>query len=679
MPYDTATAAEPTFSDTAVYAWPYTGGRMRGLCTGDPKCIGWCAPGIFDGGCTADCQGNDGGSLGATVTDPATAACVPSFIPGAKALDITAGSQAPFALSTSLDYPQKSGNPGTFFTVGLGRGDAGAVPPNRWNYWQADWTDPISAHAYFVLYYDPENAAGGGVGWWQAPITEGLTQASEQLVNFYGIANTSFEGPPWDGGAAKNCVAGINLVQEFVSDPGRLTIGTDTHHTWGSNIGGTQYLNGPWVGSGYYSAQLTATETRVVQDKLWGVYNAAGVVTPIVDFTAAPRGEAIDHSSDGGSVDMMWTLFPLTDETGALRSHRAYQNFWALDPVDATTWTAVNLGVANANVASGPFDTYRGGLSADDVIDLNAAAFAGARSPLGASDDAGLHWWSASCIMKKGRDDGGVGLTFDKARIAFTSTGGTIDGGTATCDFSGLTSTDWVRNECRASYFGGTAMKADILVGNAASDVGGILVDHCQLTRSNVMNPPVPWSTARPQYYHSVNTSNWPTFSSGGELEFVHRALFNPVEIGTSVPQDTYDYKLDTWLSSASEHCAAFIFGELSTSDLFVAIRDGAGGTSDLTPAIGGLVPGTLYATKLRWLPVGGGKCKNYVYHNTCVTASTWDGGTQSCTATSLVDSDTTGTAFCPCQPDRAYLGNRLSGDYGTETSFSALRLRALQ
>lgn len=658
------------------YEWPQARSRVSSLCVGNSKCIGWCGYGLFDGGCSIDCIGNDGGSLGVTIGDAGSGQCTPSFIPGVLAMDIKAATQSPYVTSSSLDFPMRSGNPGTMFAVGMGRGDAGSVPPNALNFWQDDWTDPHSANAYFEFYFDPRNAAGGGVGWWQPPITEGLTQASEQLVNFYGIANASFEGPAWDGGA-KNCVAGVGLVQEFVSDPGRIaTTGAGNKHQFGANTIGSQYLNGPDMLHGYYNAQLTAAETREVQDTIWGVFNDAGTLTPKVDFTAAPRGEAIDHSGDGGNVDLMWSLLPLTDGTGALRSHRAYQNFWADDPLQVSGWTGVNSPAVSTDTLAGPFDYYRGTVSGDEIID-DSSSFEGYRSPLGTTDDGGLHWWSASCIMRAGTNDGGT-PTISKARLAFTSTSGTIDGGNATCDFTGLT-TNWTRNECRASYYGGTNMKADVLVGNAATDQGSIGVAQCQLAQTNALNPPVPWSTPRPQYWHELSTANWPSAADGGSFEFVHRALFDPVEQGlpdggaSADPKDTYDYIIDNFLQSTSDHCLAFIFGELSTADLFVAIRDGHGVNSDLTPAVGRLVVGQMYATKAEWYPVGGGKCNLYVYHNTCSGSST------SCFATVPVASDVTGTATCPCTPEKSYIGNRLSGDFGTETEVLAVRVGFLR
>lgn len=121
---------------------------------------------------------------------------------------------------------------------------------------------------------------------------------------------------------------------------------------------------------------------------------------------------------------------------------------------------AVNTDVATPTLTGSQTDPF-GTSTAVQMDDNNAAAYEGRTQTVTVSAGAA---YIMSCFIKGG--------TSTLARLSLDGTG---------CNVSGLSTTTWTRATCADASSSGAAIAAQVLVGNATTDTGTIIVGGCQV------------------------------------------------------------------------------------------------------------------------------------------------------------------------------------------------------
>jgi hypothetical protein len=333
-----------------------------------------------------------------------------------------------------------------------------------------------------------------------------------------------------------------------------------------------------------------------------------------------------------------------------------------MDTTNATGWIDVGTPVVANSTAQSPFRGWKNADQCKLIIDDDNAAFEGKQGDGGI--DAG--WYTASCYLAAG--DGGT--TVDKARIDWV-TDGNVDGGG--CNFSGLTSTV-SRQTCTRLITGtSSSVRPTLVVGNAASDTGSISVCQCQMDEGVFAEQPTPYNRA---FSASIywDGGAFPDGTANGAYEVVYQAPYR-------IPEDWFSgadtlYLFDAFndrdaggAGSGTTHSSVIIHGYATPSISLVRTQNGFTDITQFTPD-SGVALNTRYAARVEWRTVGGGRCKVWYKANSCSTASP----VSSCTATTTVASDVSGSAFCPSRSYLARLCDRYDNTFPSNCFIEAAR-----
>ncbi len=629
-----------SFTLAADYEWPYAGSDRIPACTDDATCVAVCGIGVLTGSATAwECKGHNGLSFG-TVTDPGTCTHIDSFIPGVKAIEVV-DACAPSVVSATLDAMFGVSTASTIIMGGYGRASGAPLSNNMWLdangttggvQINADNAGLLSGFYKPVLFGNGSNGDTGNEGW---------TMVSQGR----------------DGSTHYQLSIGTNEYLTTSATAVAAITGTPSYYFGKFHGAGGYELHGPLIFAAFYSTYKTAAQRRVILDKYWGSYTAAGTLGGL---SSQYRG--IDHTATTGNVDIMYPGTALISD-GGLVAQKAYTNYWAVNARAPATWDAVGTPVVTNGTTLNPFSVADGVTTACKLYTVaNALALEGAESHTSAG--TALGFYNASAYVAAGT----AGVVTTKARIEWDTDGTIADAGTG-CNFTGLTSAV-SRLSCNAKVLGSpTSIKAKLLVGNTVGDVGSIQMCQGQMTVGPGLFLPTPDSTARGNVYYTLapTTDGWPTTTVTGKYEVVHSPIFDPVtQWYTNL--GTY-YLFD---ASQTSHDPAEVFGYTAPGEFLAVFRDGSGNTPyyDLTTNSVGLTVGATYATALEWHILGGGKCNLYVYHNNCGATPA-----ASCHATTIVNGDVTGTAGCPGTPTLATLSNRFDGTVPSSINLKAVRI----
>ena len=308
---------------------------------------------------------------------------------------------------------------------------------------------------------------------------------------------------------------------------------------------------------------------------------------------------------------------------------------WATDNLDASSWTSVGSPTVNTNVTSGPFSSWRRAAEADRIVDADGAAFVGKQ----ATSNCGttVSGYTISCFLKAG-DTGSVTT---KARLAITTDGS----GSTTCDKT-LTSS-FTRFTCTAQVTGSPSfVKGQVLVGNAASDTGSILVAQCQCdNRDHAMSPTVAsagWSGSAAQGDDNLTTSTNEllTWSKAGHSQQI---IFNP-EWNSSdiVNAATAPTAALTVVGSGLQNFVRGAFPAGTAPTMTTGSSTFSTTTAATSPTI---LAGHTYAFRQHWRRFGSAsnaKTFHEIFFDECT------GSVSACYATTLIGSDYSGTTIAP-------------------------------
>lgn len=429
---------------------------------------------------------------------------------------------------------------------------------------------------------------------------------------------------------------GTASTSAWAADPGAAS---STIAYFGRNSTAGSYLGGQFESVTIYSAALS-------DDEIAGIEAAWKGTAPIVSMS----GDAIEYLSGSlfGARPMLADAdgyyFPMGINVPRVTSAGYYIEehgnettrgaSWATDALDASSWTTVGTPTVTANQASGPFSRWKSAAEADLAVDDDAAAMEGFQ---GTTCGTTAQRYTVSCFLAPGTS----GVTTDKARLVVE----TDATGTTNCDKT-LTA-GFSRYTCSATVSGSpTYVRGRLLIGNATTDTGSVLVSQCQCDEDGWANSPHITNSATS--LDNSNASNaevdlWPT--NGGAYQVVFRPDFTwATDLYDN--NDTYE-PMDLHNNGSTDH-RVLGWQYYNTNPAIATRGSGQPTTSTDTYATSNpnVVAGSLYAFKIRWKDVGGGKAHHWIYFDECL------GSVDACEATTLIGSDTTGNMYGPTTGD---------------------------
>lgn len=424
------------------------------------------------------------------------------------------------------------------------------------------------------------------------------------------------------------------------------------------------YFGDRWPGAGlplrgalawvaFYSTALSDANLLSIEKAFWGIPSG---------WSGGLAGKTYCSDPDGGAVDCFWASSAIVTGHGvrAVRGTTA-DNKFAADNLSSSAGTDVGTPTIVAGAAPGPFYNVNRTSECARMLDDDNAVFEGKQ---GASGYVGNGFYTGSFYLQKGD----AGTTVDKARISLDVTGGGwIDAGTQhTCDITGLT-TATTRATCTSPLFyvdaGSPTVKASILVGNATTDTGSIMVCQRQLTSAGWATVPIIDNSARGDTNLTIDPSSWPDVTRGGKYEVVFTPVYNANSDWSS--QTDTNYLFDA--NDGVNHSVVMLFGYNTAGRALARTQNGASYTEFLTNGVT-LTPGTPYAVSVEWRPTGA-TCRVTYRFNACASIS-------GCTATTTIGTEVGG--YCPSQPTAVSLGNRFDNTVPTDVDIAAVRVYAL-
>lgn len=607
-------------------------------CSGDAHCVALC---YVSSGTTWTCIDNTGAAVG-SISQGTSPTTENTFAPGLVARSAVNGTNAPTATGAAFDN--------------LLGGDLTVISGGIWH------TNGLAneAFAYLVNPGSLGNFLAAGVA------SGNFTCTFEESSSTFAPATLA----PLSGWAVVSCRRSGNTRIARVN--GADGIAVTTAGTRGVTSGVTAgfgvapnntsvFLNGPLAFVAFYSESKSTSWLTATENGFWGSN---------LDTGSGVSGLIGLPNDDGINVDFFSGGAHLVSPSKGLRTvgNNAdnIQGKWAADPTDVSSWTQINNPRVTTNVMSGPTARWNNGTAeCDRIWDVDAGAGRGAQSAeLQRSTVAGAaHGWNVRVWAAAGD----AGTTTNQMRVRLTSDGVfSTDGGTQLdCDFT-LTGTP-APYDCQATTVdaGATTFKGTVLVNNVAGTQGSITVCHAQETPHYFPQLMVLNNTAFGAGVDTFDPSAWPNTAAKGKYEVVFTPLWDfsaqwDNAAGTNYLFDAFD--------GTPSHVATIIGGYTQSANLMSRVTNGLNFTEFDTSGQSS-TPNQRYAVSLEWIPTGGGHCKVWQRYNACA------GAASACFATTIINSSTDGTGWCPGQPTSLHLGNRYDATVPTSDFIDAVRI----
>ncbi len=624
--------AEAPFVLSTSYAFPGSGFGALPTCSSAESCAGQCR--VASNHTSWECVKNDGTSLGT----------------------VTQGTSTQYGLA----YPASAG---LYSMVDLTNSErpSMATSPTLDAIWASDWTVqlygyPTDRGSGFEAYGD-WSGLNGGTRYGLKLRTDGTTLNGTFYESTARTASQASNLNGWAFVSARRYAGPHRIVRVSGADGTDVTTsGTQGSPTSGSYYFGaeddnTKQLFGPLTFVNFYSDDKTAAQLRAMAETFYGLATGAW-------NTASQGSTGVDQLAVNGTIAVLADSPGVVHQTLGLRTTEGTinTNSWAADALAAGSWTDIGTSTVDSNVSQGPLYTWKYAAEADRINDANAVAFSGRESTGSAGNTAGPY--TVSCYLAAGDS----GLVTTKARLRVDTDGS----GSTNCDFSDLAAT-FTRRTCTANVTGSPSfVRGRVLVGNATTDTGSILVSQCQLNKGWFASMPQVTNTAKGNSTFILDASGWPSTALGGKYEVIFTPLWNANtewsgQVDTIYLVDFYD--------ASSVHTAVMLFGYNSAGNAMQRTQNDSGQTQFDTN-IGSLSVGQLYAVSLEWRPNGNGTCRVTSRFNTC------SGSASACRATDQLAYEAAGQ--CPKQPVYTRLGDRHDGSSPTDAWISAVRVYSL-
>lgn len=591
-------------------------------CNVGNSCVALCS--INTGGTAWQCVDASGASFG-TATTGAGATFQPATFGRLAQTDVTAANYS-YVVSTTLDALFKGDH-----TVVIGAYGTGATLPTHQHWFGAsDGTRSV--------YYRGEG--GNFVAVENEGAAVNTSTAGLQPTDGWSVASVRRSGTT--STTRVNGVDGTPVAAAAITN--NFTAGTQFR--FGERNPTGLPLRGPLAFVAFYSAALSSASLKAMEFGFWGVDSASSV---------AGLGTGVQClSPDGGSVDCYQIGASMVSSVGFRHVWGAVStNRMAASPLDVSSWTDVGTPTITTNVSAGPFYRWKQTNECDLVVDDDGAAFEGKRGPGNAfyrnsAYLTGSFWLAA----------GTSGTERTKARI-IVSTDGTP--ATTTCDVTGLTSVPAVYScPTSATLAGASTASVEVLVGNATTDTGSIVVCQGQSTAAKYVSIPQPVNTTLGNSALRLDASGWPYSSTTqGKYEVVFTPVYDPLNDWSG---DTL-YLFDG-ATSVPGHSALMLFGYTVAGRGLARLSDGTT-TTDIQVDGVGLTAYQQYVTSLEWRK-SGSTCDAVWRLDTCSDATT-------CTASTTLGTSSAGA--CPAALSTAYLGNRYDNTVPTDVFVRAVRV----
>lgn len=235
----------------------------------------------------------------------------------------------------------------------------------------------------------------------------------------------------------------------------------------GARGDGNDRLSGYIVGAFGFPSKLSDADILTTHNALQAMAATKGS-----DITFDRNSTAWAEDADGQYQAFANDMAAQTEEGVSI--HDAVTNYWE-DSLDASAWADYRTPIVTTDTTSGPFSSYNGGAEADTIEDNDGANWEGKDGPDLIALGTGTY--TLSCWFKEG--------TLADVKLAI-STDGT---GSNNCPQS-LTSS-FARYTCSATIGGApTTIIPRFYVGAAGTDTGTIIVDACQVEKSDYAGRP---------------------------------------------------------------------------------------------------------------------------------------------------------------------------------------------
>ena len=361
---------------------------------------------------------------------------------------------------------------------------------------------------------------------------------------------------------------------------------------------------------------------------------------------------------NGGFYYTVGTGMPRIGSKG-MQIERSVTNSWAADATAAATWTAVLSPTITSDVSAGPFSTALLANEVDTINDTSGTNHSGVRA-VGTMAASSANKYTISCFVGAG--------TATSARLEFVTDGAFT--GPSGCDLT--LGAPITRQSCTATVTGQTFLRGQLLVGTTGAATGTINVAQCQQEPQGWASSPTLTNTARnldTLTVPSTETATWPT-TGGGESEMIF--TLNHLGPADSIQLNDGVYFFDS--RTIDEGPGILCFHYQSINSFMCSTRNGTvlpNTSTDTLTAPGAVtyVPGQQYILRFKWVPHGTGFVDHYVYLDTCADENT-------CTATTVLMSDTTGTKVAPTGHGDMLIGIRHGGAFHFDGSVAKFTVR---
>lgn len=614
----------------ALSSFASTSGQLPN-CAADPGCVLDCGVGVATGADAWECVGSTGAQVSVTQGTGTTYEgtwLYPTFTSwNLRTLSALSDAKAPYIAAATAQ---------AVLGAGFYAGDHTLIA----------YGSIVSNGVLFSHGQDGQDGLyleSTGCGWSSSPSLQVVSHANP-ITNRWGVRSCRRSGSNYI--ARANATNGTAAVTVTAANPSAKHIYFGRYNTAGLS-------NGSLAPVRLYNRALSDAELAIRECQLNGGWADTSDGVRCVTTT---RSGAAYVEGDDGFVYAIGDNAPRVTSRGVL-SFEARTNV-VTSPLDVSSGTLVQTPIITANTHSGLFSRFSGGPEGDTLNDDDSVLHEGVQTPSAGTWATATSLTMSSIVAAGTRNDATQRVIVDGTTVTDCTYAGLDNLATATCSgnataFSncdilcagGRTcrsagAVSYPGNAARLTCTGSTAGAAtdsfgQLLVGDAATETGTLIVYHRQLERAPFAGPPNPTSTATNADVHTLSTAGWPTTS--GEVELA----YTPTH-GTGATRVLLDSR-----DSAPDGINVFIY-----DDTRLGARTNSTTFTEAASAALTWTAGTTYCIRYIWGASGASLFR---------AAGTWSGGTLTCGSYGTALATAAGTNLPPKHRSTAAVGTSVA------------------